>query len=290
MATVVKKPISAEADDLNDGLEYDFDGSVPEMSEENGELEPLSEEDEVKKEEDKTNNKKRKASSNLKDKKRIKMEMDMDRKKKLAQEESVEAIADYFNAKIRQKNSDLSALELAELYFNKTDFRSTSFLEEERSLDNYSKLITSKFKSMLGSSDKKKNKKKNKKVVKPEETKPEEERKFIAVVSMSAIRACDVHRALTDLPGSSLKLINKNKLNVDLKLVKTTRSRILCCTPGRLQKVLASEDLELKPEEIKIVILDSSYLNQKCQNISDIEETVPTLKELTKTGSKIYLY
>lgn len=282
MTTTETKQVLAEADDLNDGLEYGFEDSGAEM----GELEPLSDEDEIQQE--KPSSKKRKATSNLKDKKRIKMEMEVDQKKKLAKEESVEAITDYFNTKIRQKNSELSALELADLYFSKTDFRSTSDFEDDRTLDNFSKLITSKFKSMLGSSDKKKNKKK-KAQEKPEE-KTEQERKFIAVVSMSAIRACDVHRALSGLPGSSLKLINKNKINVDLKLVKTTRSRILCCTPGRLLKVCSNEDLVLKPEEIKIVILDSSYLNQKCQNITDIEETVPTLKELTKSGSKIYLY
>lgn len=282
MTTTGTKQVLVEADDLSDGLEYGFEDSGAEM----GELEPLSDEDEIQQE--KPSNKKRKATSNLKDKKRIKMEMEVDQKKKIAREESVEAITDYFNTQIRQKNSELSALELADLYFNKTDFRSTSNFEDDRTLDNFSKLITSKFKSMLGSSDKKKNKK-NKAQEKPEE-KPEQERKFIAVVSMSAIRACDVHRALSGLPGSSLKLINKNKINVDLKLVKTTRSRILCCTPGRLLKVLSNEDLVLKPEEVKIVILDSSYLNQKCQNITDIEETVPTLKELTKSGSKIYLY
>lgn len=282
MTTTEAKQAVVGADDLNDGLVYDFEDSEAEIAE----LEPLSEEDEI--EQEMPSSKKRKVTSNLKNKKRIKMEMEVDQKKKLAKEESVEAITDYFNTQIRQKNSDLSALELAELYFNKTDFRSTSNFEDDRTLDNFPNLITSKFKSMLGSSDKKKNKKK-KHQEKPQE-KPEEERKFIAVVSMSAIRACDVHRALSVLPGSSLKLINKNKIDVDRKLVKTTRSRILCCTPGRLLKVLSNEDLVLKPEEVKIVILDSSYLNQKCQNITDIEETVPTLKELTKSGSKIYLY
>ncbi|RCK56219.1 Protein CMS1 [Candida viswanathii] len=73
---------------------------------------------------------------------------------------------------------------------------------------------------------------------------------------------------------SSIKLINKNKLHVDLKLVKSTRSRVLCCTPGRLVKVLNSEDSELSKDEIKIVIVDNSYLDTKKQNIWDIQETL----------------
>lgn len=154
---------------------------------------------------------------------------------------------------------------------------------------------------MLPAHDNKKSKKSNKKNNKNkkdqgiestgQEGQATEERKFIAIVSMSAIRACDIHRATRDISGSSLKLINKNKVDVDLKLVKSTRSRILCCTPGRLLKVLNSEDLELNKNEIKIIIVDNSYLDQKQQNIWDIKETTETLNKLTKEGgSKIYLY
>lgn len=228
------------------------------------------------------------------------MEMDIAQKKNLSKESSTDVIADFINNKISQKNPNLSTLELSELYFNKTNFRSTSeFDEEKRSLDNLTKFILGRFKNMLPSHDKKNKKNKNKKNKKEDKShdssnndKDEaEERKFIAIVSMSALRACDIHRATREISGSSLKLINKNKLDVDLKLVKTTRSRILCCTPGRLLKVLNSEDLELNKDEIKIIIVDNSYLDQKQQNIWDIKETPEALSILTKEGgSKIYLY
>lgn len=301
-----KPEISSTAgDDLEDGLDYNVDLSASDV-EVNGDSEIESEEvvDEpiqAKTESESNNGKKRKAkSSKLQEKKKVKMEMDINQKKNLSQESSTEVITEFINNKIRQKNPNLSALELSEMYFSKADFRSTSeFNEEQRNLDNLSKFILGRFKNMLPASDNKKSNKKNKNKSKKskdnneenEKEDIEEERKFIAIVSMSALRACDIHRATRDIHGSSLKLINKNKLEVDLKLVKSTRSRILCCTPARLLKVLNSEDLELRKDEVKIIIVDNSYLDQKSQNIWDIKETPESLSILTKEGgSKIYLY
>lgn len=296
--------VSTAGDDLDDGLEYNVEFSSGEEINPDSELEDDNdasdeESNKAKTESEGNKGKKRKAkTSKLQEKKKVKMEMDIAQKKKLSKESSTDVIADFINNKISQKNPNLSTLELSELYFNKTDFRSTSeFDEEKRSLDNLSKFILGRFKNMLPSHDKKNKKnKKNKKDDKSHDSsnndkEEAEERKFIAIVSMSALRACDIHRATREISGSSLKLINKNKLDVDLKLVKTTRSRILCCTPGRLLKVLNSEDLELNKDEIKIIIVDNSYLDQKQQNIWDIKETPEALSILTKEGgSKIYLY
>lgn len=301
MATTEPKiAVSAEADDLADDLVYDVDFTASDNEvaldsglEDGGDSKVEATKVQYDTEKEINNNgRKRKANgSKLQEKKRLKMEYDIEQKRKLAQESSTDSIAESINNKLRQKNPDLSALELAELYLSKSDIRSTSdFNEQKRNLDNLPKFISAKFKNMLPNAPKKGKSKqsKNKPSTKVDES--IEERKFIAILSMSALRACDVHRSLRDISGSSLKLINKNKLNVDLKLVSTTRSRVLCCTPGRLLKVLESEELELKKEEIKILIIDNSYLDQKCQNVLDIKETNETLKSLTKTGSKIYLY
>lgn len=295
MSKTDAKPVSAGADDLDDGLDYEVDLSASD----NEDVHLIQDEEETKSKDEpkhQTENneggKKRKAkSSKLQEKKRIKMEIDMSQKKNLSTETAPEVIADYINNKIRQKNSELSALELSELYLNKSDFRSTSEINDKpRNLDNLSAFIDSKFKNMLPNTSKKNKKASKNKKQKDDESESKDERKFISILSMSAIRACDIHRALRDIPGASLKLINKNKLHVDLNLVKSTRSRVLCCTPGRLLKVLDSEELQLKGEEIKIVILDNSYLDQKQQNVMDIKETFECLKALADKGSKIYLY
>ncbi|CAX45032.1 conserved hypothetical protein [Candida dubliniensis CD36] len=294
------------ADDLDDGLEYDVQLSDTEdVGFVNGSWDEGITKDETETNDNTTTTttasslKRRNSntSNTLKEKKRLKMEIDIESKKNLSLEENPEIIAEFINNKIRRKNPNLSALELTELYFNKSEIRSTSDFKDTRNLDNLSKYINSRFKNMLpkgAKKDKKKNNKKGKKEEydsnKDSESDNKEERKFIAIVSMSAIRACDIHRATKDLVGSSIKLINKNKLHVDLKLVKSTRSRVLCCTPGRLSKVLNSEESGLSKDEIKIVIIDNSYLDTKKQNIWDIKETFEALKELTKSGSKLYLY
>lgn len=285
-------------DELDDGLEYEVDFSDSEVADKPQtvpeEAADASDDETTPKE----NSKKRTKNPKLQEKKKMRMEIDVQRRKNLSTESSVELICDYVNDVIRKGNTELSALELSELYLKKTDFRSSSEFDKPRTLDNLSAFISGRFGNMLpGSTPGKKNtkNKKNKKSKAKEEQKPEngeekQERKFIAIMSMSAIRACDIHRALRDIPGSSLKLINKNKLHVDLKLVSTTWSRVLCCTPGRLAKVLAAEGLELLKDEIKIVLVDNSYLDQKLQNIWHIQETTQVLKDLADAGAKIYLY
>ena len=221
------------------------------------------------------------------------MEMDMQKKKQLSQETLPEAIADWVNRRIRQKNPDLSALELSDMYLDKSVFRATGDFKKDRSLENLVDFLKDKFNNMFPTDKVKNKKKKGSKNdrVNPE-TVPEttEERKFICILSMSALRACDVHRSTRDLKGSSLKLINKNKLDVDLKIIGTTKSRVLCTSPGRLEKVLDAPGSGLKRSELKIVILDNTYLDQKMQNIWDITETLLVLKGLTDAGLKVYLY
>ncbi|CAH6721166.1 protein Cms1p [[Candida] jaroonii] len=285
------------ADDLDDGLDYEFDSTVADDVENTEEFvddgkggvsdEDQFETEELSKPETEGRKKRKTTDSKFKEKKRLKMEMDLEAKKKISAESSPEVITDYINQIVSQKNKKLSSLELSDLYISKTDVRSTAEFSEKRNLDNLPKFIDGKFNNMLPATKKDSKKKKEQKNQKNQNS---DERKFIGIISMSAIRACDIHRATRDLSGSSLKLINKNKINVDLKLLTTTNARVLCCTPGRLQKVLESEDSPLKSEEIKILILDNSYLDQKGQNIWDIPETIKVIKSLTSAGSKVYLY
>ena len=300
--------MSTAPDNLDDGLAYymdpvvDGDAADSFFAGDETDYELGDEVSDERTQETKNGQNKRKRSAayfKLQEKKKLKMQIDIDRKKAVSTESSVEAIADYINESLRWKNPDISALELAEMYFKKTDFRSTAEFSEERTLENLPKFILGRFRNMLPTKQKNKDKKANKKDKKNNSTKPDSEvlqpsdatgRKFIAILSMSAIRACDVHRALHEIPGLSLKLINKNKIEVDLRLIKSTWSRVLCCTPGRLQKILATEDLPLKKREIKILIVDNSNLDQKMQNVFNIAETCGTLKSLTESGAKIYMY
>ncbi|GME83344.1 unnamed protein product [Ambrosiozyma monospora] len=109
---------------------------------------------------------------------------------------------------------------------------------------------------------------------------------------MSAIRACDVYRATKDIPGGSLKVINKNKLKDDLKTLRLTKCRILAATCGRVTKVLESEESHLKSSEIEAIVCDSSYLDPKKRHLWDSADVIPLIKKIVDENDKarVYLY
>ncbi|GMM33939.1 Cms1 protein [Saccharomycopsis crataegensis] len=297
-------------DDLDDGLDYSYDDFEEENDTIAGEAVQLEDmedamasegtaseqvQEETKKSteidaEDNTNKRKRKSDSFV-IKKKQRMEHDIEQKLNLSTE-SPERIAEFFGSKVRVKYPDLTPLELSELYIPKNVFKYTGFWEKKRNLDGLKGFLEDNFKKYLPEKSLKKNNKKNKgkKNNNNEANESEEDRKFILILSSSAIRVCDVHRATKDISTSSIKLISKNKLKDDMKILKTTRSRILTSTPARITKLLKTENSSLKLSEIKVIIIDSSYLDQKKRNIWDSEELFSNLKDLTIEGAKIHLF
>lgn len=261
--------MNTAADDLDDGLAYDVEFSDSPLSDsETVDNKVLPEKTDAVT--GSSSKKRKKNQGGLKDKKRTKMEQDIDRKRNLAKQD-VETISEYLNDKIRRKYSDLSALELAEKYFSKNDVRLTQDFNDERNLTNLELFITSRFKNMLL-------------------PKQDDEVKYIAILLLLAIRACDTHRATKDLKNGLVKLITKNKLSADISVMLKTRSRVLCLTPARILKVLELDELSVSKDNVKIVIIDNSYLDKKQQNIWDLAEALDAVKELTSAGAKLYFY
>lgn len=211
--------------------------------------------------------KKSKGKDKLKAKKKQRMEYDMEQKRKLAGE-SADIIAEKLATKVRAQNPDLSALELADLYLSKGLFNSTSEWTEPRNLTNLPEFLGKYF---------------------PKGSVPE--KKFVLILSPSAIRVCDVHRATRQMKGRSIKLIKKNKLADDLKAIRQSKSTVLAATPGRLNKVLSAEKSTLKPDQIFAIVCDC-YLDSKLQNLWDTADAIKTIRELTDANSdlKVYLY
>lgn len=253
--------MSTAGDDLDDGLAYDVDFSDQEVITEGKEIKSKAKKEAPKK--------KRKRDGDMKQKKKQKMEEDVDRKRQLATKD-VDTIIDYLNEKVRRQNGDLSPLELADKYFTKQEVRLTADYAEARNLTNLELFINDRFKNMLAPS--------------------KGETKFVSVLSLLAIRACDTHRATKDLKNGLIKLINKNKLAQDVMVMQKSNLRVVCLTPLRLLKVLAAEESEVKIGDIKIIIIDNSYLDKKQQNLWDLPESLAAVKELTKAGAKLYFY
>lgn len=109
------------------------------------------------------------------------MEYEKEQKKKLPKS-STDQIVEYLATVIREKNPNLSALELDEIYFKKTDFISTSKFEKERTLDNLQEFINNFSKSPKA-----------------------------IILSASNIRVADVYRNVNGTENA-VKLFSKNKL------------------------------------------------------------------------------
>ncbi|QLQ81059.1 hypothetical protein HG537_0E04140 [Torulaspora globosa] len=277
-------------DDLEDGLLYDYQSDTePNHIEEDS----LSEEtDKIDKADEVTIDRKRVVEDNgdekkvlskrqkkllnssLRDKKKELFEYEIERRKSLARS-SPEVIVDYFAASIREKNPNLSALELDDLYFKKMDFISTEKFEKDRSLTNFPEFVSQFTKAPRA-----------------------------LILSMSNMRVADIFRSLNG-SKNCVKLFSKNKLKDDLATVerifvknaneKTQSTKYFSSTPTRMSKIFESSDLFFQGKEKLDVILDASYLDPKKNTLLSSENTMilcQVLKLLLekKSSVKILLY
>ncbi|ANZ76873.1 BA75_03600T0 [Komagataella pastoris] len=261
--------MSTLADDLDDGLEYAYNSSDNEVDEGVVVSEP---EDETTNGKGKRKRDQGSSKEKLKEKKKIKMQYDIEHKLNFSKEQP-DVIVEELAKKIRQHNKDLSSLELSELYFSKDDFVYTGDYPHKRNLPGFSKFLKTTFPRVFGKSRRNTS-------------------KYVLVLSQSAIRCCDIHRATRDLPGSSLKLIKKNKMKNDIELIKRAKSHLLSSTTGRLTRLLEEEECTLTPDSISAIVVDSSYLDSKKISYWDDYKNIEVIKNLLKENKllKVYLY
>ncbi len=99
--------------------------------------------------------------------------------------------------------------------------------------------------------------------------------KCIVILATSAIRVCDINRKFLN----SIKLIAKNSFKNDSLLFQNqTYPPFIIATPGRFLRHLQNGDISGK--YIDGIILDSSYLDSKQQNIWDSQDFMGTLKKI----------
>ncbi|KAH3671810.1 hypothetical protein WICMUC_004528 [Wickerhamomyces mucosus] len=232
--------MSYTADDLDDGLEYQIDSSE-EVDGVEIRSEDSEDDDLVKTEEEPTSKKRRKTNDKLKEKKRIKMEQDMDAKRKVPLLDSTE-LSHYFTSLLLKHNQDSTQLD----YFKKQDFVDGSNYKLKRNLDNF-KDFTDKYNKGL-----------------------------TIILSISRVRVGDLFKSLG--PKSKSIKVGKGyegKVREDTKYIIGTVERIL--------------SLNFKAEHnIKSIILDATYQDQKSHSVLD----EPKLTQLLKgyEGTKIILY
>lgn len=270
-------PIRNNADDLETNILDECDLEKNTLSTKKKELQKNSS----------NNLRKRRKEEEFKKQKKNKVEKEINNKKEIFIKCTSAEICCFLNKKIRKIYSNLSEIELKEKFFTEAEIRSSQDFENERTLSNLKDFLKKKFNNMITHGKQKKN---NQNINKNSDIVEKQERKFILIMSMSAIRVCDVYRATRELQGSSIKLISKNKIEKDYEVLKKTESRILCCTPNKILK-LVDEKLEIiKRSELKVIVVDATFTDSKCRDIWELEQTYQTLKSLTSSGSKIYFY
>ncbi|CAR21470.1 Cms1p [Lachancea thermotolerans CBS 6340] len=286
-------------DDLDDGLDYQVDSSEGENFGDVVEEQPnhsasdsenakrphsAGEEDETAKQ-PQSKRQKKLAKSKVHQKKLEKLEADREQKKQLPRSSS-ERIAEHLGTLIREKNPDLSALELEELYFKKTDFISTERYDKERSLHNILDFVNNFSKSPRA-----------------------------IVLSTSNLRVADVFRGLGG-SKNAVKLFSKNKLKEDLarvdQLLKAPSSKdrqaknkgkkkgdamvkFFTATPGRMLKIVQETDAFFLGKDKLDIFVDASYLDPKMNTIFTSDDCTALLKVLKeflgkKSSVKILLF
>lgn len=287
-------------DDLDDGLDYNYSSgsdSVPLVSAEDNvkelksqkqeeesetqQKQPASSESEKRKyakavddqEIPLSKRQKKLKNSKLKEKKQEQSRYEVEQKKRIPKSSSDE-IVQYFATFIREKNPDLSALELDELYFRKSDFLSTENFDQERNLTNMPSFVSQFSRSPRA-----------------------------LVICLTNLRVADVFRSLGG-SKNCVKLFSKNKLKDDLATVeqilatgskKGTEIKYFIVTPTRLEKLVESTDLFFQGKEKLDILLDASYFDPKentllsCDNAMVLCKVLQTLLK-KKSSVKVLLY
>ncbi|AET39869.1 Cms1p Ecym_5079 [Eremothecium cymbalariae DBVPG len=206
------------------------------------------------------------SASKLHQKKKERMEFEIEQKKQIPGK-SPQAIVDYIASVIREKNPDLSALELEEIYLKKSDFVSTESYDKGRNLATFQEFANSYSKAPMA-----------------------------IVFAVSNIRVADLFRSLGG-SASALKLFSKSKLKEDLEKVDrllgkgtltstdnrrnkkikkmespSTAIKYYISTPARMAKLFEQTDLFFQGKHKLDIILDASYLDPKTNSLFTSED------------------
>ncbi|KAF2752331.1 hypothetical protein M011DRAFT_435889 [Sporormia fimetaria CBS 119925] len=177
-------------------------------------------------------------------------------------------VADYINSRTRHYGKDLSSVELDEKYIPSYSIKDTSSWSEPRTKENIAAFLKSQSKDLKATPDK-----------------PTGAPHTIVVTS-SGIRAADMYRALNEgLPKQGVKKLNVAKLfakhiklSEQVELLKKKKVDFGVGTPERLSALLDKK--ALNTANLKRVVIDVSYIDQKKRGILDMKDLHEPLVKL----------
>ncbi|KAL3466781.1 U3-containing 90S pre-ribosomal complex subunit-domain containing protein [Aspergillus heterothallicus] len=178
--------------------------------------------------------------------------------------------ADHFVQKAKRHNKELTAVELSDLSVPDSAFLDTSSFNSPRTLEklpDFLKAFSPKGVNLSESSEQKGT-------------------PHTIVVSSAGLRAADIVRALRTFSTKESpigKLFAKHiKLEEAKQFLERARMGIGAGTPSRISDLIDSGSLKL--DELKRIVIDGSYVDQKQRGIFDMKEThLPLLQLLTRS-------
>ncbi|KAL4973766.1 U3-containing 90S pre-ribosomal complex subunit-domain containing protein [Aspergillus desertorum] len=179
-------------------------------------------------------------------------------------------LADHFVQKAKRHNKELTAVELSDLSVPEAAFLDTSSFTSPRTLEklpDFLKAFSPRGVTLSDSSEQKGT-------------------PHTIVVSPAGLRAADVVRALRTFQTKESpigKLFAKHiKLEEAKQFLERARIGIGAGTPARISDLIDSGSLKL--DELKRIVIDGSYIDQKQRGIFDMKEThLPLLQLLTRS-------
>ncbi|OJD28563.1 hypothetical protein ACJ73_00004 [Blastomyces percursus] len=181
-------------------------------------------------------------------------------------------LADFFAQQAKRHNSELTAVELDDVYVPEQAFLDTTSWKSPRKLENLPAFLKV-YSRKKGSPD-------------PLSTAPEAKGSpHTIVITLAGLRAADITRALRQFQNKDCavaKLFAKHiKLAEAKEFVKQTKVGIGIGTPVRLNDLATSGELSLA--HLKRIVIDGSYVDQKKRSIFDMKDLhLPLLQFLNR--------
>ncbi|AEO65145.1 uncharacterized protein THITE_2111847 [Thermothielavioides terrestris NRRL 8126] len=182
-------------------------------------------------------------------------------------------LADHLAQKTRRFGTDLSPVELSDLYISANAIRDSTSWEKPRSLEN----LPSFLEAFSGAS------------AKLDEAPKKTGSPHTLIVAAAGLRAADLVRAVRKFQKKGCpvaKLFAKHfKLEEQVSFLQKTRTGIAVGTPQRLIDLIENDALSL--DSLKRIVVDASHIDQKKRGIVDMRETMlPLAKLLCRSALK----
>ncbi|PGH26708.1 hypothetical protein AJ80_01654 [Polytolypa hystricis UAMH7299] len=179
-------------------------------------------------------------------------------------------LADFFAQQAQSQNSELTTMELDDIYVPEQAFLDTSSWQSSRNLENLPSFLKAHVPKKGASLS-----------IAPEETGSP----HTLVITLAGLRAADITRSLRPFQNKDCavaKLFAKHiKLKEAKEFVQRTRIGIGVGTPARVNDLVDSDALNLG--SLKRIVIDGSYIDQKKRGIFDMREIhFPLLRFLNR--------